>query len=144
VDLAERVEAGRKLKVNEKHKVKVKRGIESMTAQWRKRRRICMDFLISMEESSDGSISMKKCLSGDGPIDVDSDEAVAKGAVAYALKKRSAPALTAKKRAPPTKKSKLGSAPSNGNEALASEDFVAVALTSQGTVSRVMVGEETK
>jgi hypothetical protein len=142
-DLAERAEAGRKLKVNEKHKLKVKRGIEYMAAQWRKRRRICMDFLISMEENSDGSITIKRCLSGDGPIDIDSDEAVAKGAVAFALKKRSAPALLAKKRGPVTKKSKLGSVPSDGNEALANEDFVAVALNSQGTVSRVMVSEET-
>jgi hypothetical protein len=139
-DLRETVEAGRKLKVNEKHKLQVKNGIEAMAAQWRKRRRICMDFLISMEESSDGGITLKKCLSGDGPIDIDSDEAVAKGAVAYALKKRSAPTLSKMRKGPVSKK--LKAPPGHGaSEALASEDFVAVTLNSQGLVTRVMVDD---
>lgn len=142
--LREKVEAGRKLKVNEKHKLKLKTGIESMAAQWRKRRRICMDFLISMEESSDGSITMKKCLNGDGPIDIDSDEAVAKGAVAFALKKRSAPMLSKKHKAPVSKKLKAPPPGHSGTEALASEDFVAVTLNSQGLVTRVIVNEDAK
>jgi hypothetical protein len=146
LDLREKVEEGRKLKVNEKHKLKVKSGIEAMAAQWRKRRRICMDFLTSMEESSDGSIAMKKCMSGDGPIDIDSDEAVAKGAVAYALKRRSAPALSKKHKAPVSKKRKAGPghAGASAEALLGSEDFVAVTLNSQGLVTRVMVKEDTK
>lgn len=130
------LEGARKFKVNEKHKIKVKQHIDYMASQWRKRRCICMDFLITMEEVTDGSVSMKKCLAGDGPIDIDSDEAVAKGAVAFATKKRSASAMV-KKLAPVSKKAKTGTA--DGRDSMASKSFVAVALDSQGRVSRVFL-----
>jgi hypothetical protein len=50
--LQDQAEAGRKLKVNEQHKQQIKRRIEAITTVWRKRRRICVDFLIAMEDNT--------------------------------------------------------------------------------------------
>ena len=47
-----------------------------------------MSFLVQMEESSDGTVQAKKCLAGDGPMALDSDEAVAKAAIRLAKDKR--------------------------------------------------------
>ena len=66
--LREEVESAQELKGFEKHKVKVNKRVDTMAAQWRKRKRVCMDFLVAMEENTEGSISTKKCLSGDGQI----------------------------------------------------------------------------
>ena len=104
------VEGARGLKANEKHKLQTKKRIESMTTFWRKRRRQCMEFLTTMEDMTEGTITRQKCLKGDGPIDIDSDEAVAKAAVEFAKKK--------------------GKDPSK---------FVAVTLDSQGVAQRVFV-----
>ena len=134
-DLQSQVEEARKLQVNEKHKKQVKRRIDNMTAQWRKRRRICMDFLIAMEENTDGTISAKKCLAGDGQIEIDSDEVVAKHALEFAKKKRNKPMIH-KKRALGAKKQ---SAPKG---ILADEAFVAVKLSSAGTVERVYLDDD--
>jgi hypothetical protein len=136
-DLQEKVEGGRKLKVNEKHKQQTKRRIDNMTVQWRKRRRMCMDFLIAMEENTDGTVSLKKCLKGEGQIDIDSDEAVAANAVAYGKSKRAQP-MVGKKRPLVASKKVPGPAPSSTGSGLpASESFVAVTLDSQGSVHRV-------
>jgi hypothetical protein len=140
-DLQEELEAARKLKVNEKHKEQTKRRIENMATFWRKRRRICMDFLISMEEVTDGTISAKKCLAGDGQIELDSDEAVAKAAIEYAKKKRAGPKSLGGKKLSFAKTSattsKSGSIPP-------SESFVAVLLDSQGCVQRVHLDDDGK
>ena len=135
-DLKSQVEEARKLQVNEKHKKQVKRRIDNMAAQWRKRRRICMDFLIAMEENTDGTISVKKCLAGDGQIEIDSDEVVAKHALEFAKKKRNKP-LVHKKRGLGAKKQQ--SAPQG---ILADEAFVAVKLSSAGTVERVYLDDD--
>lgn len=129
--LKEQVEEARKLKVNEKLKKQTKKRIETMTSFWRKRRRICMDFLIAMEENTDGTVSMKKCLKGDGQIDIDSDEVVASGAIEYHKnKKSSGPGLLGKKRKfTKAKPTSAGLAPT--------EDFVAVILDNKGLVQRV-------
>ncbi len=66
--LRKNVEAAQEFKTFEKKRIKVKQRIDVMTAQWRKRRRLCMDFLLAMEDNTDGTISAKKCLSGDGQI----------------------------------------------------------------------------
>jgi hypothetical protein len=127
-DLQEQLEAARKLKHNEKHKQQLKRAIDYYTTTWRSRKRICLEFLINMEDLSEGTISRKKCLAGDGPIDMDSDEAVSKAAVEYAKKSKNQTSAHLKK----------------GEKAMSctsgippSESFVAVLLTSQGTVERV-------
>lgn len=87
--LLNKVKAARDLKVNEQAKKQLKRQIEHMVTVWRKRRRMCVEFLNSMEEYTEGTISAKKCLSGDGPIEIDSDESAIHAAVAFAkIKKR--------------------------------------------------------
>jgi hypothetical protein len=132
------VEDASKLQVNETHKKQVKRRIENMTAQWRKRRRICMEFLISMEENTDGTISAKKCLAGDGQIEIDSDEVVAKHAVTYGKKKRLKPLI--QKRALGTQKAGVGA--SNLPGIPADENFVAITLDSQGCLQRVYLDDD--
>ena len=135
--LQSEVEEARKLQVNENHKKQVKRRCENMTTQWRKRRRLCMDFLISMEECTEGTISVKKTLAGDGQIEIDSDENVAKFAVEFGKKKRANPKRF-QKRVLGVKKQKTateaGIPPS--------EDFVAVLFDSQLRVRRVHLDDD--
>jgi len=59
-ELRNQVEESRGLESNEKHRKELKKRIQVMTFQWRNRRRTCMDFLNTMEEASDGAISVKK------------------------------------------------------------------------------------
>ena len=67
-ELRDQVEAAQELKDFEKVRVKMTKKVDVMAAQWRKRKRLCMDFLLAMEDNTDGTISVKKCLSGDGQI----------------------------------------------------------------------------
>lgn len=125
------LDEARKLKVNENYKLKVKRRIENMATMWRKRKRICMDFLIAMEEITDGMISVKKCLAGDGQIEIDSDQVVTAAMVDYTKKK-----LSASQKRNVSKAGKLiephgGFAPC--------QSFVGVLLSSNGRVQRVHV-----
>lgn len=140
-DLREQAEAGRKLKVNEKHKQSIKRRIEAMTTVWRKRRRICMDFLIAMEENTDGTVSVKKCLKGDGQIDIDSDEAIVAAAVEYTKKKLARPISNKMKRSI-SGVAKTAPKSSTASSLTASESFVAVTLDSQGRIQRVYLEDE--
>ena len=52
--------------VDLKHVKDVKKNIDKMTSIWRKRKRSCTEFIMLMEESTEGTISMKKCTKGDG------------------------------------------------------------------------------
>lgn len=131
--MTETLEGARQLKVNEKQKEQTKRRIESFTAEWRKRRRLTMDFLFSIEELSEGTISAKKCLSGDGQIEMDSDEVAEKQSVAFAKKKRSCPQRWLKN----SKAAQTGA----GDETIPNKNFVAVRLNSQGLVERVLVDD---
>eukprot|EP00536_Pseudo-nitzschia_multiseries_P009824 jgi/Psemu1/325786/estExt_fgenesh1_pg.C_2860001 len=108
------------LMVNEGHRKKLKRRIQSMAGHYRKRKQLCCSFLSSLEEVSDGTISKKKCLNGDGQIALDSDENTNKSALAYAKSKK-------------RQKTKIS---------LADENFVGVLLDSQGMVKRVYVDEK--
>jgi regulator of replication initiation timing len=139
-ELREQAEAGRKLKVNEKYKQQIKRRIDAMTTVWRKRRRICMDFLIAMEENTDGTVNVKKCLKGDGQIDIDSDEAIVSAAVEYGMKQRARPASHKMKRISGIAKTASKSSTTSG--LTASESFVAVTLDSQGRIQRVHLEDE--
>jgi len=120
-NLIEHVNDAKALTVNEGHKRKLKRRIQSMAGHYRKRKQLCCSFLSCLEEVSDGTISKKKCLKGDGQITLDSDECINKGAIAYAKSKKR----------PKAKKASL-----------ADEKFVGVALDTQGMVKRVYVDEE--
>jgi len=117
-----------------------------MAQQWRKRKRLCMEFLITMEESTEGTISAKKCLAGDGQIDIESDESAIKNAIAYGKKKRTMASR------PPTKKMKvskslggkttgLSSSQSLTSGLTADANFVAVRLDSSGQVERVYLSD---
>lgn len=141
-DLRDKLEAARKLKVNEKHKKATKKRITTFAGQWRKRKQLCMDFLIQLEEVTEGSITMRKVISGDGPIDVDSDEAYTRNAIAYAKLKRS-------RSGPPMKKMKVSKCLGSKTQSdavtgglTADENFVSVQLSSQGLVSRIFLDDE--
>lgn len=141
-DLRENLVIARALKVNEKHKKDLKRRIEVMTMQWRKRRRICLDFLISMEESSDGMISAEKCLSGDGQIDIDSDKAAIRDAKAYASKKKIRKVIVSGQ-IKYNKKTHYGNREMSeiNNDLIADENFIAVELNNQGCVCRIFLDD---
>lgn len=49
---------------------------------------INLQFISMMEESTEGTITLKKCLKGEGALEIDSDEAAIKGATAFAQRKR--------------------------------------------------------
>lgn len=132
-DLLDKICAARKLTVNEAHKTNTKKRIEHYAAFWRKRRRICMDFLFLMEETSDGLISAKKCLAGDGPIDCESDELIAKNVVAFGKSKRANVGGLKATFANTAAKSVTGVPPSDG--------FVAMLMDSKGTLKRVYLDE---
>ena len=109
----------------EKHVKLVKKEIESKASVWRKRKRICTEFLSNMEECTDGTISLKKCLKGDGQIDIDSDETALKGAIAFASRK------------------KVKTVKSSGvKSGVQPSDFVGCTLSAQGKPERVFIGAE--
>ena len=75
-DLQASVEESRQYAGNEKKREQTKKRVRNLADVWWKRRRQCTDFLQGMEDATEGTISMKKCLAGDGQIDIDSDEAI--------------------------------------------------------------------
>ena len=111
---------------NEKHVKLVKKEIQSKASVWRKRKRMCTEFLSNMEECTDGTISLKKCLKGDGQIDIDSDETALKGAIAFSNRK------------------KIKTVKSSGVKSgvQPSADFVGCTLSAQGKPERVFFGVE--
>lgn len=86
--LRSQMEVANSFKDNEKIRKQTRKKIDVMQAQWRKRKRLCMDFLCMMEEMTEGTISMKKSLVGDGPIELESDESAIKGSILFNQKKR--------------------------------------------------------
>ena len=139
-ELEEKVVEARKLMVNEKHKQNTKKRIEKMAVAWRSRRRSCLDFLTSMEESSEGQISRAKCLKGDGPITIDSDEMVAKAALSYAKGKKEKATKTGGLQHKPMKNLKTVSSKGGGAPGPAqgiTSDLVAVNLDAQLNIVRI-------
>jgi hypothetical protein len=136
----------RELKVHEASRKKTQKGIEYFASVWRSRKRMCSDFLISMEECTEGSVSMKKCLNGDGQIELDGDEAIVKAVVDYGKRKRQTNGngnASASRSMANHKRSKVammssGSGNAGGdNTIVADQNFVGVRLDSGGLVSRV-------
>lgn len=103
----------------------VNKSIEVFATHWRQRKRMCIDFLRQMEECTDGAVSVKKCLAGDGAIELDSDEIIVKSAVEYAEKKKKQKTFHSNK-----KESSLPPPDKN---------FVAVLLEPTGAVRRVIL-----
>ena len=86
-----------------------------------------------MEESTEGTISLKKCLKGEGALEIDSDEAAIKGAIAFAQRKR-----------PNVSRGSLSGGGKNGveNESLRPDDtFVGVTLSALGKPERVFLSD---
>ena len=101
-----------------------------MSAVWRKRKRQCYEFITNMEESTEGTISLKKCLKGEGALEIDSDEAVIKGATTFSQRKR--PKLV-----------KSAGGENNGVTTVRADDrFIGVQLSAQGRPERVYLPEE--
>lgn len=126
--LSSEVESARKLKVNESHVKSTKRKVEKMATCWRKRKRLCIDFLNMMDENTEGVVTAKKCLSGNGQIDVESDELAVKQAKQF---------YENRKKRQNVKKSKvvIDDVPK------ASESFIAVKQASNGTIERIYLEE---
>ncbi|GKY96953.1 hypothetical protein MPSEU_000654300 [Mayamaea pseudoterrestris] len=135
-DLKKKLEAARGLQANEKHKLQIKRRIEHMASFWRKRKRLTMEFLIGLEENTDGVISAKKCLVGDGQIDLESDELAIKNSTAYYKSMKNRPST---KHGIANKKAKTSEFSSSLK---ATATFVGVKLDTIGCVERVHVEEE--
>ena len=87
-----------------------------------------------MEESTEGTISLKKCLKGEGALEIDSDEAAIKGAIAFAQRKR-----------PNVSRGSLSGGGKYGveNECLRPDDnFIGVTLSAIGKPERVFLSEK--
>ena len=137
LELLGQLDMARAFQCNAKHKENTIKRINYFSSFWRKRRKTCMDFLISMEEITEGTITAKSCLRGTGPIDIDSDDAIIKLAKDFATKKSNR-TLTSKGEG---QKSKC-KPDANNPGLLASDNFVAVSLDSQGNVKRIQLRDE--
>ena len=135
LELSAQLDTARTFKCNEKHKQGIIKRINYFSSYWRKRRKICMDFLITMEDLTEGTVSVKSCLSGNGQIDIDSDETIIKLALDFAGKKQ--------KRTVSSKGVMLPCKVDVKTSGLyASETFVAVAIDTQGNVQRIYLQDE--
>ncbi len=135
-DLTKKVKAAGEFASNEKYAKQLNKRIDAMAAVWRKRKRMCMEFIMNMEDATEGTISVKKALSGDGPMEIDSDESAIKGALAYAKRKKSRGSVGSGKK-PGAKRDSEG-----GNcGLLPNPGFVGVKMNSQGLVERVYADE---
>lgn len=148
IDIRKQLEESRAMKCNEKVKKQLKARVGNQAAQWRKRKNMCMDFLLRVEDGSEGTISAKKCCSGDGQMDVESDETVIKNAIEYGKKKRTMASRPLAKKKMKLSKG-LSSAKTTGlasesvtNGLTADVNFVAVRLNSSGNVERVYLGDD--
>jgi hypothetical protein len=143
-ELQMNVENTRKLRINENDKKAIKKDIARMTKWWRERRKVVVEFLVGLEENTEGQVTMKRCLAGDGPITVDSDEGVVKAAISSMKDKRNRDmnigiATGSQKR---RKLGGLKTKSKNSDISLADESFVAVRLNSQGSVERIYALDE--
>ena len=116
-----KTEDSRKLKANMLHKKRIKRRVTHMASEWRKRRRLCLDFLAMAEEMTEGVVQRSSCLLGDGPFEIRSDSCVANIALTKFTKKKE------------TQTKQLVTS----SLSLSNDCFVAVRLNTQGTVERV-------
>ena len=120
-----------------KYAKQLKGKIDSMASHWRKRKRITTEFILRMEEATDGTINMKKIAKGDGPIEIETDEAAIKGAKAWGSRKK----------AKIVSKPKGGLKPRNGASAssaalVGDENLIGVVLDAKGVPQRVFLNEK--
>lgn len=125
-ELKNQVESSRALKVNEKTRAATKKRIGILTAEVRKRRKLCTDGLRRLEDMSEGAISYNACMKGKGQIDVESDEmAVSTARAAYEFKLKSR---------------RLGTKVASG--IVADPAFIGVILRSNGMIERVYASDK--
>ena len=79
------------------------------------------------------SLSLKKCLKGDGQIDIDSDEAALQGAIAFASRKKARTSLGVKKG---------GNAGASSSGLLPDSSFIGVKLSANGRPERVFLQKD--
>ena len=135
--LEEKLDSLRAYKVNEGTRKKIHKRVDELTSVWRKRRRLTTDFLLLIEESTEGTVSMKKCLNGDGQIYMEGDD--------YAIQQaREAAKAKTKKKFGVKRPIKLASKStlSNENKTNHTESFVGVKLDNIGNISRIHFDEE--
>jgi hypothetical protein len=85
--LREQVAESRKLQVHTGTRIGLQKKIQKMAAHWSKRKRMCLSFLSTLEENTEGTVTIRKSLAGDGPLQLDSDEAVIQAELGMAKQK---------------------------------------------------------
>ena len=119
-----------------KYAKQLKGKIDKMASHWRKRKRITTEFILRMEDATDGTINMKKIAKGDGPIEIETYEAAIKGAKAWGSRKKAK--IVSKKG---------GLKPRNGASApstalVGDENLIGVVLDAKGVPQRVFLNEK--
>jgi hypothetical protein len=136
--LKEQVDDSRKLQVHTGTRIDRQKKIQKMCAHWSKRKRMCLSFLSALEENTNGAVTIQKSLAGDGPLQLDSDEAVIKGEILL-VKQRARKRKLGINSFPVTLK-RAKTEPSLSSTV--SSDLVAVRLGKGGKVERVYLREE--
>lgn len=104
-----------------------------MASHWGKRKRICLSFLSTLEENTEGAVTIQKSLAGDGPLQLDSDESAVKAELGLAKQKSQKAKMGINRKQASFKKQKTESSLS----ASLSSSLVAVRLVKGGKVERV-------
>lgn len=71
--LGEEIRVAETYTCNKRKVVSLKRGIDQLSKIWKVRKQMCLEFLNTMEEVSEGSINAKNCFNHSGPICLESD-----------------------------------------------------------------------
>jgi len=119
------VENARETLVDDGSSAKVKAAKLFYVKEWMVRKKKCIGALDIVESMSDGAISKKRVLNGDGPIEVEGDERHVRNAVAAAKAPKK---LGSKKR-------KLASGAAAMSGGGGDSDFVAIRLHESATLS---------
>ena len=134
-DLSTKLERLRAYGDNATKRKKTQKSIERMSTLWRKRRRLTMDFLIRMEECTEGTITVKKVLKGDSAIEVESDECHLKGMMAWTKAKQQRNSRNGGMR--------KSFHDSNGCDVDSpNENFVGLLMDKRGRIQRVQLDED--
>ena len=133
-ELRDRVEEARQHQSSEQECAQTRKRVQGMADEWWKRRRLCLDFLDTLEDVTEGMVSAKKCLAGDGQFELESDEMAIKGALATRQARLKQVGVGMKR--------KGGSCGLRMGEG--SEDFVGVRMSTLGRISRVYVDAQGK
>ena len=84
-ELDEDVKHAKAFFTDAKTRAKIVRALDQIVAEWKKRKSKCLSALTLLDSASDGTISLKKCLKGDGQMVIESDEATVKEKVRWSF-----------------------------------------------------------